>query len=41
MENYLRIKSRRGVLSDIAVNRGDNLDYDKQEIMRIFASEEA
>ena len=41
MENYLRIQSRRGVLSDIAVNRGENLDYDKQEIMRIFASEEA
>ena len=41
MENYLRIKSRRGVLSDIIVNRGENLDYDKQEIMKIFASEEA
>jgi hypothetical protein len=41
MENYLRIKSRRGVLSDITVNRGENLDYDKQEIMKIFASEEA
>ena len=41
MENYLRIKSRRRVLSDITVNRGENLDYDKQEIMKIFASEEA
>jgi hypothetical protein len=41
MDNYLRIKSRRGVLSDITVNRGENLDYDKQEIMKIFASEEA
>ena len=41
MENYLRIKSRRCVLSDIAVNGGKNLDYDKQEIMKIFASEEA
>ena len=41
LENYLRIKSRRGVLSDITVNRGENLDYDKQEIMRIFASKEA
>ena len=41
MENYLRIQSRRGVLSDITVNRDENLDYDKQEIMRIFASEEA
>ena len=41
MENYLRIQSHRGVLSDIAVNRGENLDYDKQEIMKIFASEEA
>lgn len=41
MENDLRIKSRMGVLSDIAVNRGENLDYNKQEIMRIFACEEA
>ena len=41
MENYLRIQSRRGVLSDIAINRGENLDYNKQEIMRIFACEEA
>ena len=41
MENYLRIQSRRGVLSDITVNRGENLDYDKQEVMKIFDSEEA
>ena len=41
LENYLRIKSRRDVLSDITVNRGENLDYDKQEVMKIFDSEEA
>ncbi len=34
MENYLRIKSRREVLSYIIAKSSDNLDYDMQELIR-------
>lgn len=33
MENYLRIKSRREVLSMVTPNRTENLDYDIQELI--------
>ena len=33
LENYLRIKSRREVLSYITVKSGENLDYDIQEFI--------
>ena len=34
MENYLRIKSRREVLSMVTPNRSENLDYDIQELIK-------
>jgi hypothetical protein len=34
MENYLRIKSRREVLSMVTPNRTENLDYDIQELIK-------
>ena len=34
MENYLRIKSRREVLSYIIAKSSENLDYDMQELIR-------
>ena len=34
MENYLRIKSRRDVLSYIIVKSSENLDYDIQELIK-------
>ena len=34
MENYLRIKSRREVLSYITVKSSENLDYDIQELIK-------
>jgi hypothetical protein len=34
MENYCRIRARRGVLSSITIDRSENLDYDMQELIR-------
>ena len=34
MENYIRIRSRREVLSQITVNKSKHLDYDIQELIR-------
>ena len=34
MENYLRIKSRREVLSNIIVKSSENLDYNTQELIK-------
>lgn len=34
MENYLRIKSRREVLSMVTPDRTENLDYDIQELIK-------
>ena len=34
LENYLRVKSRREVLSYITVKSNENLDYDMQEIIK-------
>ena len=34
LENYNRIRARRKVLSDITVDRSENLDYDMQELIR-------
>lgn len=34
LENYNKIQSRRKVVSQITVNRRDNLDYDTQELIK-------
>ena len=34
MENYCRIRARRGVLSSITIDRSENLDYDMQELIK-------
>ena len=34
LENYNRIRARRKVLSDITVDRSENLDYEMQELIR-------
>ena len=34
MENYCRIRARRGVLSSITIDRSENLDYEMQELIR-------
>ena len=34
MENFIRIRSRRDVLSQITVNKSENLDYATQELIK-------
>ena len=34
MENYNRIRSRRDILSQISINKSENLDYATQELIK-------
>ena len=34
MENYIRTRSRRDILSQISINKSENLDYSIQELIR-------